>query len=71
MKKFIADPSFWELFPDAAIGVLTVKDVSEGAQLAPEQAAEVAVHALSFLVYTIWLLFSRRIPATACPSIHS
>lgn len=42
MKKFIADPSFWELFPDAAIGVLTVKDVSEGAQLAPEQAAEVA-----------------------------
>ena len=41
MKKFIADPSFWELFPDAAIGVLTVKDVSEGAQLAPKQAAEV------------------------------
>ena len=26
MKKFIADPSFWALFPDAAIGVLTVKD---------------------------------------------
>lgn len=42
MKKFIADPSFWALFPDAAIGVLTVKDVDEAAQLPPEQAAEVA-----------------------------
>lgn len=41
MKKFIADPSFWELFPDAAIGVLTVKDIDEAAQLSPEQAAEV------------------------------
>ncbi len=42
MKKFIADPSFWELFPDAAIGVLTVKDVDEAAQLSPDQAGEVA-----------------------------
>ena len=41
MKKFIADPSFWALFPDAAIGVLTVKDINEAARLAPEQAAEV------------------------------
>ena len=39
MKKFIADPSFWALFPDAAIGVLTVKDINEAARLAPEQAA--------------------------------
>lgn len=41
MKKFIADPSFWSLFPDAAIGVLTVKDVDEAAKLSGEQAAEV------------------------------
>lgn len=41
MKRFIADPSFWELFPNAAIGVLTVKDIDEAAQLGPEQAAEV------------------------------
>lgn len=41
MKKFIADPSFWELFPDAAIGVLAVKGINEADRLAPEQAAEV------------------------------
>ncbi len=41
MKKFVADPSFWELFPDAAIGVLTVDSVNEAAQLSPAQAAEV------------------------------
>ena len=42
MKKFIADPSFWSLFPQAAIGVLTVRDVDEAAKLTGEQAAEVA-----------------------------
>lgn len=42
MKKFIADPSFWELFPNAAIGVLAVTSINEAAQLPPEQAAEVA-----------------------------
>ena len=41
MKKFIADPSFWELFPAAAIGVLAVQGINEAAQLSPEQAAEV------------------------------
>lgn len=42
MKKFIADPPFWALFPSAAIGVLSVRGINEAAQLAPEQAAEVA-----------------------------
>lgn len=42
MKKFIADPSFWTLFPDAAIGVLTVAGINEAAQLSSQQAAEVA-----------------------------
>ena len=37
MKKFIADPSFWELFPNAAIGVLSVSGIDEAAQLPPEQ----------------------------------
>lgn len=41
MKRFIADPSFWELFPDAAIGVLSVTGINEAAQLTPAQAAEV------------------------------
>lgn len=41
MKKFVADPSFWELFPSAAIGVLSVTGINEAAQLDPEQAAEV------------------------------
>lgn len=42
MKKFIADPAFWALFPDAAIGVLAVEGVDEAARLSPEQADEVA-----------------------------
>lgn len=41
MKKFITDPSFWELFPNAAIGVLAVKGMDESGRLGPEQAAEV------------------------------
>ena len=42
MKKFIADPSFWELFPDAAVGVLSVTGINGAARLSPDQAAEVA-----------------------------
>lgn len=42
MKRFIADASFWELFPDAAIGVLAVTGINEETWLSPEQAAEVA-----------------------------
>lgn len=42
MKKFIADSSFWELFPDAAVGVLTVAGLNEAAQVSPEQSAEIA-----------------------------
>lgn len=30
MKKFIVDPSFWELFPEAKIGVLLIKDMEAG-----------------------------------------
>ena len=30
MKKFIVDSSFWELFPEAKIGVLLIKDMEAG-----------------------------------------
>ncbi len=30
MKKFIVDPSFWALFPEAKIGVLLIKDMEAG-----------------------------------------
>lgn len=41
MKKFITDDSFWELFPEASIGVLTVREVQETASLNETQAEEV------------------------------
>lgn len=41
MKRFITDPSFWALFPDALIGVLAVERCNEATRFAPEQAAEV------------------------------
>ena len=41
MKKFVTDASFWELFPDAAIGVLTVGGIDETAELSPAYAAEI------------------------------
>lgn len=40
-KKFITDDSFWALFPEAAIGVLAVRNISETAKLDDIQAAEV------------------------------
>lgn len=41
MKKFVTEDSFWEIFPEAAIGVLTVEGVQENAALDEVQAAEV------------------------------
>ena len=41
MKKFITDPSFWALFPQAAIGVLAVEGIDAAARLSPDRAAEV------------------------------
>ena len=42
MQKFIAEESFWELFPDAAIGILVVRDMNPAADVAPEDAAAIA-----------------------------
>lgn len=41
MQKFVTDDNFWELFPDAVIGVLSLKNVQESVELNEEQAAEV------------------------------
>lgn len=42
MKKLVAESSFWELFPDAAIGVLVVRGLKPAAAVPPEDAAAVA-----------------------------
>lgn len=42
MQKFIAEESFWELFPDAAIGVMIARNLKPADQVPPEDAAEIA-----------------------------
>lgn len=42
MQKFIAEESFWELFPDAAIGILVVRGMKPADQVGAEDAAAVA-----------------------------
>lgn len=42
MKKFVADEEFWNLFPDASIAVLSLKNVQEKAVLSEAQQAEIA-----------------------------
>ena len=42
MKKLVAENSFWELFPDAAIGILAVRGMRPAADVPPEDAAAVA-----------------------------
>ena len=41
MKKFIVDEGFWEIFPEASIAVLAVKNVQESIHLDDEKAAEI------------------------------
>ncbi|MBW9211814.1 MULTISPECIES: B3/4 domain-containing protein [Terrabacteria group] len=41
MKKFIADTNFWEVFPEAKIAVLAVKNVKESIQLDEKSATEI------------------------------
>ena len=41
MQKFVATPSFWELFPDAQIGIVVVRDMKTADEVSPEDAAEV------------------------------
>ena len=39
MQKFIAEESFWELFPDAAIGILVVRGMKSANDVPAEDAA--------------------------------
>ena len=41
MQKFIATESFWNLFPDAQIGIVGVRDMKTADEVTPEDAAEV------------------------------
>ena len=42
MQKFIAESSFWELFPDAAIGVIVVHDMKRAGDVPAADAAEIS-----------------------------
>lgn len=41
MTKFIADPEFWALFPEASIGILSVTNVQEDIKLTEDKAKEI------------------------------
>ena len=41
MQKFIVDDAFWEIFPDARIAVMSLKDVNETAELSEEEKKEI------------------------------
>lgn len=42
MQKFIAEESFWELFPDAAIGIIVARGLKPADQVPAEDAAAIA-----------------------------
>ena len=41
MTKFVADKEFWDIFPNAAIGILSLNNVQESKELSDSEAAEV------------------------------
>lgn len=41
MKKFVTEESFWQLFPDAAIGVVVAEGMKPASEVAPEDAAQI------------------------------
>ena len=42
MKSFVAEDSFWELFPQAAVGVVIVKGMKPAAQISQEDVDAIA-----------------------------
>lgn len=42
MKSFIAEDSFWELFPQAAVGVVVVEGMKPTAQIPQEDVDAIA-----------------------------
>ena len=41
MKKFIVKDEFWDLFPDATLGVLVLNNVEEDKVLSDDEAKEI------------------------------
>lgn len=41
MKKFIAEDSFWDLFPGASLGVIVAHDMKPASEVSPESVAEI------------------------------
>ena len=41
MKKFIAEDSFWQLFPGASLGVVVAHDMKPASEVSPESVAEI------------------------------
>lgn len=41
MKKFVVDPAFFALFPQASIGILSLRGVKEDIELSPTQKEEI------------------------------
>ncbi len=41
MQKFIAEDSFWELFPDAAIGIIVARDMKGADEVDPSDAESI------------------------------
>ena len=42
MKQFVTEESFWELFPEAQIGIVVAHNMKPTAEVAPEDAAAIA-----------------------------
>ena len=42
MKQFVTEESFWELFPEAQIGIVVAHNMKPTEEVAPEDAAAIA-----------------------------
>ena len=42
MKQFVTEESFWELFPEAQIGIVVAHNMKPTAEVAPADAAAIA-----------------------------
>lgn len=42
MQKFIAEDSFWDLFPEASLGIIVVRGMKNTEEVTPEDAREIA-----------------------------
>lgn len=42
MKQFVTEESFWELFPDASIGIVVAHNMKPTSEVAPEDATAIA-----------------------------